>query len=412
MNRQPLRRLALAVAAAALPACSGATAMTPMPDLAPDTAVHLSMSYALAAGQEQHLCQLMQLPTSDSGELLVSGESHSWTLAHHWNLMRSNVTSVPSGFTLNTPVDCFSSGISAYAGSSLFIDQVAQSSYDFPDGTALPFKSGELVIVEVHALNATQTDATGQLTVTLSTTTADKVQNRLGLIQFYDPFIYVPPMSSASANMRCKIPSDITLITAMTHFHPRGVDEKVFVDLHGQPAATAPLVESTDWQHPNQWKGTMALPAGSSVHFGCSYQNNDQQPYIQGQDKVGNEMCMTIGFYYPALDTAFEGCFADGEASEMGTGTATCGQTTSCIQSCPPGEAPTPNGLVAINVGPCFQKCVVDSCPSASVPFQAQAACIRAHCASDCAAGGSSCAGCVLQNCANEYAACQNHTCP
>ena len=407
----PAHRFAAFAALLALPSCGGGMNVTPQPDLAEDTAIHLGMTYSLGAGQEQHLCQFSRLPQGSGGELLVSGESHDYTLGHHWALLRTSVTALPAGFQLDTPVDCFSSGIGQYAESALFLDQDAQGSFDFPAGTALPFQAGELVMLELHGLNATQAEASGKLDVTLATTTAAEVQNRLGLIQFYDPFIYVPAMASASAHMRCRIPQDITLIAATTHFHLRGVDEKVFVDLAGQAPATAPLVESTDWQHPNQWRGELKIPAGSSVHFGCAYANGDPQPYVQGQDKLGNEMCMTIGFYYPVIDAPFEGCFADGEASELGTGTVACGATTQCIQSCPPAEAPRPNGAISVDVGPCFQKCVVDSCPSATAPLLAESACIQKHCATECSTGGD-CPACVLQNCADEYSTCMTHSCP
>jgi hypothetical protein len=341
----------------------------------------------------------------------ISAQQHQYTLGHHWALMHSTVDTLPAGFQLDTPVDCYSTGIAAYTAASLFVEQEAQSSYAFPDGAALPLKANGLLVLQIHGLNATPAQATGKLDVTLTTTTADQVVHRLGLIQFYDPFIYVPPMSSSSAHERCQIPSDITLVAAETHFHVRGVDEQIFVDLAGQPAASSPIVESTDWAHPNQWKGTLAVPAGSSIHYRCNYQNGDPRPYYQGQDKFGNEMCMTIGFYYPAIEGGFEGCFAPGQNSELGTGDKSCADTTTCLQSCPPGEAPVPRGGVGVDVGPCFQQCMASSCPSASTPLMAMTGCIQSACATACGSGGSACNSCVAQNCLSQYLACQNHTC-
>jgi hypothetical protein len=169
-------------------------------------------------------------------------------------------------------------------------------------------------------------------------------------------------------------------------------------------------VESSDWEHPQKWKGTLAIPAGSSIHYRCEYQNGDPRPYYQGQDKLTNEMCMTIGFYYPALDGPFEGCFAPGENSELGTGNKSCADTLACLQTCPPGEAPMPSG-VAVSVGDCFQQCMTASCPSASAPLLGLTGCIGKQCGTPCASGGDACRACVAQNCLGEYGACQSQVC-
>src|SRR5688572_29925459 len=87
-----------------------------------DNDITFTMTNPLSAGEERHLCQFVQLPESASGEVLVTGQKHEQNAAHHWSLIRTTVSSMPEGFALNEPVDCFTSGISAYAGSALFID--------------------------------------------------------------------------------------------------------------------------------------------------------------------------------------------------------------------------------------------------------------------------------------------------
>jgi hypothetical protein len=312
---------------------------------------------------------------------------------------------MPEGFALNDPVDCFTSGISAYAGSALFIDQSGAESLAFPEGTALPFASGEILMLQLHTINTSASPIDTQLDVTLEMTDATEVK-KLGLIQFYNPFIYVPPMGSSSAHLRCSIPEEITLLNATTHFHLRGTNEEVFVQLPGQDEL--PLVQSSDWEHPNQWTGPMTLPAGSSVRFQCDYQNPDPRPYVQGQEKGDNEMCMVIGFYHPVLDDAFEGCFT---GTDVGTGTKTCAETQACTQACPPGDAPRPNGTLAIDVGACFQQCVVEACPSASNMFQQLGGCVQQNCAADCATGGPECGACVSTRCGAELGGCMANTC-
>lgn len=373
-----------------------------------NTDINFSMSYSLGIGQEQHVCQFVRMPETPGGEILVTAQTHNADFEHHWSIIRTNVTEVPQGFALDTPVDCFTSGISAFAGSALILEQKGQSAAALPPGTALPFKSGEILMLQIHALNTSNAAASGVLRTTMKTAAPGEPVQKLGLIQFYDPFIHVPAMGSGTAHARCMIPQEITLVQATTHFHERGRNEKVFVDLPGRPA-TSPLVESSSWEHPEVWNGSMVLPAGSSVHFTCSYENSDPVAYYQGQEKGANEMCMVLGFYYPALhDAAFEGCF---DGFEHGTGTKSCGETSLCTQACPPSASPRPNGTLAIDVGPCFQKCIVDSCPSATAPLYAAGGCIEQNCATACAAGGPECGACIGAMCGREVSDCQSHVC-
>jgi hypothetical protein len=124
----------------------------------------------------------------------------------------------------------------------------------------------------------------------------------------------------------------------------------------------------------------------------------------QGQDKQDNEMCMYIAYYYPEVQDGgfFVNC-AQGDS--YGTGTKTCAESLACLQACPPGDAPgIKNGV--FSVGACSQKCMVDSCPSASAPINAFFGCAAQRCATECSCGD--CASCVAAKCAAEFTTCQS----
>src|SRR5688572_12590005 len=94
------------------------------------------------------------MPASADGEVMVTKQSHRANAAHHWSVIRTNVAEMPAGFSLDVPVDCFTSGISAYAGSALFIEQEGTVGPRFPEGTALGFRSGEILMLQLHTFNA------------------------------------------------------------------------------------------------------------------------------------------------------------------------------------------------------------------------------------------------------------------
>jgi hypothetical protein len=175
-----------------------------------------------------------------------------------------------------------------------------------------------------------------------------------------------------------------------------------------------PFYTSTDWEHPAKWDGgPMKLTAGTKIRFYCDYDNSTgSAEYFQGQSAATNEMCMFTGMYYPAMDQASEYCLSNFD--QFGVGTATCAATSNCIQSCPPGSAPTGLGSGAsgsADVSPCWQKCLVSSCPAASTPLFAQLTCIGTRCATECSGTGSGCTGCAVQKCPNEVTACQSAAC-
>lgn len=161
----------------------------------------------------------------------------------------------------------------------------------------------------------------------------------------------------------------------------------------------------------------MTLTKDSYVRTSCRYMG-DAHDVFQGQTKEDDEMCMYIAYYYPVIEDPqarglFENCVQDsiehGVGDEYGVGTASCADSLACIQACPPGEAP--NAVDGrIDVGRCWQQCLVDSCPTATKPLNDLGACVQTKCAAACA-DPSTCPACVIQSCGPEYSACQSATC-
>jgi hypothetical protein len=182
--------------------------------------------------------------------------------------------------------------------------------------------------------------------------------------------------------------------------------------------STEPIVTSPQWDHPNVVESELSVPAGSYIRTICKYHGDNHPVVVQGQDKLDNEMCMFEGFYFPAVPRdkdgeAFETCIQTplpgGIGDQFGSGSKSCSESLSCVRSCPSGDAPviTDDG---VDVGVCWQSCMVDACPTASAPLDDMTWCVRQQCASQCG-GGSDCEACVLTNCAAQYFACQAHHC-
>jgi hypothetical protein len=381
-----------------LAACSGSPT-------AGDTT--FTMQLTVGVNSEQTLCQFVTMPAL---EAYLTSAHHEYTPgSHHMLLYRTDLSALDP--SLAGVLDCYEGGggtIMRHVRGVLYGSQEPMGSMTLPDGVAFHVAAGEVLLMQVHYLNATMQALNSTVKVTLHTV-ANRAPNLAGTLFYYDPFIDVPPGSMATANARCTLPQDITLLGVYPHYHARGIGYQAYLDLPSQPAAANPFYTSTDWTHPAPWTGgPMTIHTGSAIRWYCDYDNSQgADEYFQGPSALTNEMCMFTGAYYPAMDATSEGCFKG--MGMFGSGTKTCGETLTCLQACPVGSAPNLVPGTDGAVDPCWQKCFVQSCPSASDPLLTQLACLGANCKSECAAGN--CSACAQQKCLSQSLACLNAAC-
>jgi hypothetical protein len=361
----------------------------------------------------------MRLPKTDDGEALLTGYRWSISMIHHWSLYRTT-PDLPSDVDFDHPFDCFAPNAMQYAANAaLLIANPSRSEQLFPPATGYPLRSEEVLLVLAHTINTLSTEQQAKLDFSLDFAESAADAKPMGLMQFYDPYIYVPFQTDSVAQMRCRIPEDTTLFGATTHQHLRGTGVSAYLDDPSGAQSTDPIVWSPAWDSPTVNESELKVPAGSYIRTVCQYHGDDHPVVVQGQDKLANEMCMFIGFYYPAIPPesggeAFENCFQTpipgGVGDHFGSGSKSCGESLSCIRSCPPGESPV---LLrdGVAVGPCWQSCMVDACPTASAPLDDIGWCVREKCSSECMGDNGGCDVCVATNCSPQYFACQAHHC-
>src|SRR5262249_55391668 len=155
--------------------------------------------------------------------------------------------------------------------------------------------------------------------------------------RFYDPFIFVPAHGSSTAQMRCPLRHDVTILSAGSHMHRRGVGYRAYLDAPAAAPAAAPFFTTNDWEHPPYFHRPLVAKAGAHVRFECAYTSNDAVDVIQGTSADANEMCMFSAFYYPEGDADEDDCAG---MDMHGAGDRSCAQTLSCVELCPNEERP------------------------------------------------------------------------
>jgi hypothetical protein len=378
------------------------------------TMVSFQMAESVPAGGEIFDCQYVQLPAAQAW--LVAAQHNYTPGSHHMLLYTTALTAIPAGG--GQVQDCYEgtgNNIMSDARGVLYGGQTPTGSETYPAGIGLPTVASEVLIFQVHYLNASASalDATVNVDLTFDTNAAD-ITTQAGTIFFYDPFIDVPSGATAKASMRCLIPSGITLLYASSHYHARGVGYGAYIDPAVDQLGATPFYTSNSWSSPTNAQLTMPIAAGSRLRFECDYDNSaGTQAYYAGQSAQDNEMCMFIGTYYPEMGQSADYCQAGPDM--FGTGTAACGATLGCFQACG-GKISLGGkgggGGLQVAVPDCEQACMVESCPTASAPLVTFTDCMQASCKSQCSdPTASGCASCIASSCATQYEACESHTC-
>jgi hypothetical protein len=81
-----------------------------------------------------------------------------------------------------------------------------------------------------------------------------------------------------------------------THSHRFTTEDKVY-------DGTSMLVDTTDWNHPTitTWNPAPYYQFSSGMlTYTCSYSNSTSSAVQQGQSAQTNEMCMAVGYFFPA----------------------------------------------------------------------------------------------------------------
>jgi hypothetical protein len=367
------------------------------------------MEETVAAGQEIFDCQFVALP--DVQAFMIKGQHQYTPGSHHLLMYTTDLTSIPAG--QSGVQSCYegtggANNVMGHVRGVLYAGQVPMGSEPLPPGIGLETSPSQVLLFQVHYLNATASSLDVKVDVQLTLDTGNDIVQKAGIFFFYDPFIDVPAGAMAKASMRCPVPDDITLLYASSHYHARGDGYGAYIDPAVDQLATKPFYTSSSWSSPPNQQMSMPIKGGSRLRFECDYDNSaGTAGYFQGPSAQTNEMCMFIGIYYPEMSEVADYC-ASGQ-DMYGSGTATCSATLSCLQAC----GKITFGSLNTAAPSCEQTCMVDSCPTATGSLMPLLSCVKSNCATPCgSAASAACTSCIASSCASQASACQAQTCP
>lgn len=116
----------------------------------------------------------------------------------------------------------------------------------------------------------------------------------------YSTGIRLPPGTAAmpgmtTAGASCAVEADKKFFALTTHTHKQGVRTTV-------KDGDTMLFSSTDWARPGAqaWATTPFYGFKTGLTYECEYANRNNYRIETGYDEATDEVCMAIGFYFPA----------------------------------------------------------------------------------------------------------------
>jgi hypothetical protein len=350
-----VRRLAVAAGmVSALAGCGSAETGSPswtLEALGPDQGFQLELPrFPVAYGTEEQSCYFVRVPDLANGQdfwvnRVVLATSQG---SHHLNVFRVR-TIVGLDPAAGEPIQ-----IGPYQGTVIYGHEDYQNSpcwqsanwadwplvansqsplgqgpymdWQLPDGVAMRFTPGEMLMIQPHYVNGAvqSTPLDAQVGINFyRTDNTDPIE--LGTLFATQQNIRIckssPPPTFTGT---CRFPNAVTITAANGHFHSRGRELSMYVwdgASTTQPADSDQFYDSTSWSSPPMTTGIdRAVPSGGGVWWNCSYlwtapqsgcaavnaKDPEQQGdccYVFGGNTDVGEHCNVFVYYYPKLLT-------------------------------------------------------------------------------------------------------------
>jgi hypothetical protein len=284
--------------------------------------------FDVAAGDEVQSCYFFSVPGPAGQDVWVDHfKLAANTGTHHMNIFRVKTVVELGGqpgdvvVSKNGVGPCFKS--SNWADWPLVAntqDGGQTIDWTLPSGVGQRFTGGELLMVQIHFVNATtQTTPQGGRGAANFYTIAAAPAMEMGTIFATNQNIRVcPGETNKPFETHCRTPmTNATIIAANGHFHSRGVEFTMnVVDPLGNDMLPQPFYTSTAWNEPPMIRGLdVKIPDGGGVSWTCEFSADasscgnplDQCCFTFGGKVETQEHCNAFIYYYPK--TSDYSCF-------------------------------------------------------------------------------------------------------
>jgi hypothetical protein len=258
--------------------------------------------YTIGAGDEKFFCYYTTLPATEAVGV-TKYQSQLTPGSHHMILYATQTNLQPDG----TMVECEDGLFGGFGSGGLssipvwaYASQTPDGELDMPAGVAVGLGAKQPLIVNMHYLNATSAALTVHVTLNIETLPAGTSYVPAASFVTYNTQISIPPHGAQTVSGTCPVPKGTQFFEMSTHSHSH-----TKVDTIADGAQT--LLTTTDWSQPTvrSWTSPYYGFASGSLTYQCQYVNDTDSTVVTGNSAQTNEMCMAVGYLFPASTTTF-----------------------------------------------------------------------------------------------------------
>jgi len=250
------------------------------------------------SGTEETYCYYFSLPV-DAEVGVKRWQSQMTAGSHHLILYLTAEADKPDG-TIVKDCDGFGGGITNVPVWT-YSSQTRAGEMAMPKGVGMTVKARQHGYIQMHYLNPTLEPLEVAVAINGETFAPEETYIRAAAFVTYNTQIQIPGGvgKTASAEGTCRVKPGISFFALSTHAHRRAVATTVL-------DADSIIFESDDWEHPGskRWDEPGYSFAGN-LTYRCDYVNDSASPVVTGPSANTNEMCMAVGYFYPAQRPVF-----------------------------------------------------------------------------------------------------------
>lgn len=291
--------LAAIVTGLVLAACGGGGAADDGVDATPAPAEGFRIQtppIRIEAGQEITYCYYTTIPTTRT----IGVKKWSSTMtpgSHHLILFFHSGSQADGTITANC-------GFGGGAGQLPFWTYSAQTptqSAPMPAGVGMTVNAGQKAFVQMHYLNTSDAPIMASVTIDAEAYAEGEAYTPAAAYVTYNTQIDLAANSTGSAGGTCNVPADAKFFALSTHAH--------HFSTHTEVKDGASMVfQSDNWDHP----GAVSWPvdpfytfASGKLTYRCDYDNTSGARVRTGDSAQTDEMCMAVGYFFPATAAKF-----------------------------------------------------------------------------------------------------------
>ncbi len=245
------------------------------------------------AATEETYCYYFTVP-GDAAVGVKRWQSQMTAGSHHLIVYFTAEAEAPDG-TITTGCDGFGGGGLSNVPVWTYSAQLREAEMVMPPGVGMQVAAQQHGYVQMHYLNPTLEPLDVQVAVNAETFDPGTTYTKASAFVTYHTEIAIPGGvgQTATAEGSCRVKPGLSFFSLSTHAHRRAVATEV-------KDGDAVIFASDDWEHPGVKRWPDGYTFGDTLKYRCDYKNDSAAAVGTGPSADTDEMCMAVGYFYPA----------------------------------------------------------------------------------------------------------------